>query len=198
MKKPFLPIVVLAVTGSLVLTGCASSDVADQYREGSGKNFIAGNGTITEIPVAERGEPVGFAGITETGKPIASTDFDGQPLVVNFWYAGCAPCRKEAPDLQALSEQFREAGVQFIGVNVRDQAATAKAFADTYSVTYPSIMDADQSEVLLAFSGIVAPNAVPTTLVLDAEHRVAARVLGRVTSRSILETLIESVVPEQQ
>ncbi|ANJ27329.1 TlpA family protein disulfide reductase [Agromyces aureus] len=182
--------------GVLLLSGCSSNDVATQYREGSGKNFIAGNGTITEVPMAERGQTVEFDGISDAGAQLSSTDFDGQPLVVNFWYAGCAPCRKEAPDLQTLSEQFEPDGVQFIGVNIRDQVATARAFAETYGVTYPSIIDADGGAALLAFSGVIAPNAVPTTLVLDAEHRVAARVLGRVTSPSILEALINTVLSE--
>ena len=194
---PTIPSLLAAVViGVLMLSGCTSNDVAEQYREGSGKNFVAGNGTITEVPASERGEPVEFSGTSDVGGNLASSDYEGRPLVVNFWYAGCAPCRKEAPDLQALSEKYEPDGVQFIGVNVRDQVATARAFADTYGVTYPSIIDADRGEALLAFSGVVAPNAVPTTLVLDAEHRVAARVLGRVTSRSILETLIETVLSE--
>ena len=186
----------VALLGVLLLSGCSPSDVAEQYREGSGKNFVAGNGTITELPASERGEPVEFSGSSDAGGQLASSNFEGQPLVVNFWYAGCAPCRKEAPDLQAMSEKYQPDGVQYIGINVRDQVATARAFADTYGVTYSSIIDADRGEALLAFSGVVAPNAVPTTLVLDAEHRVAARVLGRVTSPSILEALIETVLSE--
>ena len=185
-----------ALLGVLLLSGCSSNDLAEQYREGSGKNYVAGNGTITEVPANQRGKPIDFSGSSDAGGQLASSEFEGQLLVVNFWYAGCAPCRKEAPDLQALSEKYEPDGVQFIGINVRDQVATARAFAETYGVTYPSIIDVDRGEALLAFSGVVAPNAVPTTLVLDAEHRVAARVLGRVTSPSILEALIETVLSE--
>lgn len=185
-----------ALLGVLPLSGCSSDDLAEQYREGSGKNYVAGNGTITEAPADQRGKPIEFSGSSDAGGQLASSEFEGQLLVVNVWCAGCAPCRKEAPDLEALSEKYEPVGVQFIGINVRDQVATARAFAETYGVTYPSIIDVDRGEALLAFSGVVAPNAVPTTLVLDAEHRVAARVLGRVTSPSILEALIETVLSE--
>jgi hypothetical protein len=79
---------------------------------------------------------------------------------------------------------------------VRDQAPNAIAFNETYSVTYPSVLDVDTGAMQLAFSGSIPPNAVPTTLVLDAEGRIAARILGQVTSPSILETLIRDTIAE--
>ncbi|WP_327205451.1 TlpA family protein disulfide reductase [Rathayibacter sp. Leaf299] len=105
------------------------------------------------------------------------------------------PCRAEAPDLQALHEQYDGNGAAFLGVNVRDQADTATSFANTYGITYPSIIDTDAA-VALAFSGKFAANAVPTTLVLDVDGRPAARILGRVTARSILDTLIADTIAE--
>lgn len=187
--------VAVLVLAGVALTGCAANPLADQYREGSAKGYIAGDGTVAEWPPSERGDPVVFDGVTENGETIASTDLEGDVIVVNFWYAACAPCRAEAPDLEAIYQQFRDSGVSFVGINVRDQAATALAFAETYGVTYPSIIDLDK-EAGLAFAGSFAPNAVPTTLVLDSSGRVAARIVGRVTAPSILETLIEDVLSE--
>lgn len=112
---------------------------------------------------------------------------------MNFWYAGCAPCRAEAPDLQKLSVQFPE--VQFVGVNVRDSAATAAAFERKFGVTFPSILDANSGDVVLAFTGVVTPQAVPTTLVIDKQGKVSARVLGRIDP-STLKALIQTVVKE--
>jgi peroxiredoxin len=181
---------------ALLLTGCSSDPLADQYRAGDSKGYIAGDGSITEIAVAERGDPVEFAGLTETGEPVASADYLGQVTVVNFWYASCAPCRAEADDLQSLNAQFEGKGASFLGVNVRDQAPNALAFSETYSITYPSVLDVDDGAMQLAFSGSIPPNAVPTTLVLDAEGRVAARVLGAIAEASILETLITDTIAE--
>ena len=114
---------------------------------------------------------------------------------MNWWYAACAPCRAEAPDLAALSKEFEDQGVQFVGVNVRDTAETALAFDRKFGITFPSVMDAQSGAVSLAFTGVVSPAAVPTTLVIDKEGKVASRILGRIDA-SILRTLIESVVAE--
>ncbi|MFK4729502.1 redoxin family protein [Agromyces mediolanus] len=186
-----------AVAGALVLTGCTTNDsLAEQYRAGDGKGYVAGDGTITEIPAAERGERVTFNGELEAGGTTESSTYLGQVMVVNFWYAGCAPCRAEAPQLETLSQKYRDQGVVFLGVNVRDQAGTAMAFTDAYGITYPSILDVNDGNAQLAFSGTVAPNAVPTTVVLDREGRVASRILGQLQDESILDTLIASTLAE--
>ncbi|TFD66349.1 TlpA family protein disulfide reductase [Cryobacterium ruanii] len=195
MNRRLSPLVALAAA-ALLLAGCSSDPLADQYREGSSKGFIAGDGSITEIALADRGEPIEFSGVTETGETVTSVETLGEVLVVNFWYASCAPCRAEASDLQRINAQFENEGASFLGVNVRDQAPNAIAFNETYSVTYPSVLDVDTGAMQLAFSGSIPPNAVPTTLVLDAEGRVAARILGQVTSPSILETLIRDTIAE--
>lgn len=184
------------LAASLLLVGCASDPLAEQYTEGSNKGYIAGDGTVTEIAESERGKPISFEGTTESGDEISSADFDGDVLVVNFWYAACAPCRAEAPDLQELSAEYDGNGAQFIGVNVYDQADTALSFNDTYGISYPSIMDVQDGAVKLAFTGTVPPKAVPTTLVLDKEGRVAARILGQLKDASILSTLIRDAIAE--
>ncbi|BDZ65014.1 TlpA family protein disulfide reductase [Agromyces mangrovi Wang et al. 2018] len=190
-----LAAVALAAASVVVLAGCGSDPLADQYRDGSGKNYIAGDGTITEIAPADRGEPIAFAGESIEGEPVSSDDYAGEVLIVNFWYAGCAPCRAEAPDLQAVSEEFAGRGAGVLGVNVRDQAPTAASFEADYGITYPSIVDTNDGSVQLAFAGDVPPNAVPTTLVLDAEGRVAARILGQL-NRSNLQTIVGDVLDE--
>lgn len=197
MRTPRLAVAAGLVALALVLAGCSSDPLADQYREGSGKGFIAGDGSITEIAASARGDVIDFTGIGENGEALASADYAGQVLVVNFWYASCAPCRAEAPDLQRLNAQFEDNGASFLGVNVRDQAANAIAFSETYGITYPSVLDVNDGGMQLAFSGSIPPNAVPTTLVLDKEGRVAARILGQVTSPSILETLIRDTIAEE-
>lgn len=189
-------ILAAGLSSLLLLTGCTSDDpLASQYREGSGKNYIAGDGTVTEIALDNRGEAISFSGTTETGETVSSKDFLGETVVVNFWYAGCAPCRAEAPVLEAVYKEEQPSGVSFLGVNVRDQAATAITFNKTFGVTYPSIIDQD-GQAQLAFSSNVPPNAVPTTLVLDKQGRVAARILGQVKDASILKTIIEDVNKE--
>ena len=121
-------------------------------------------------------------------------DLLGKVTVLNFWFAACAPCRVEAPILEELHQEFKSKGVQFYGVNLRDEKATADAFDKTFNLTYPSFDDKDGA-VLLSVSGIVPPGAVPTTLVLDKEGKVAARVLGEI-EKSTLKALITTAVAE--
>jgi thiol-disulfide isomerase/thioredoxin len=186
----------LAVTVSFAVSGCANDSLADQFKAGDNKNYIAGDGTVSEFAEANRGEPVVWSGPTESGGLLKSDQLSGVVVVMNFWYAGCAPCRAEAPDLVAVNKMFVGKNVQFVGVNVRDSAATALAFDRNFDITWPSIIDAQSGSVLLAFTGLVTPQAVPTTLVIDKKGRVAARVLGQI-QESTLKALVQRVVDEK-
>ncbi|WP_141897670.1 TlpA family protein disulfide reductase [Paramicrobacterium agarici] len=183
-----------ALASVLLVAGCSSDPLAEQYKEGSSKGYIAGDGSIMEIAESNRGEPVDFSGTTESGDEISSSDLVGDVVVVNFWYASCAPCRAEAPILDKVFEEYSDDGVEFVGVNLRDQPGTAASFNDTYDVGYSSIIDVDTGSVKLAFADTVPPNSVPTTIVLDKQGRVAARILGAIEDTSILSTLVEDAL----
>ncbi len=190
--------VLLLATLSLGLVSCSSgADVlAEQYRDGTGQNYISGDGAITILAPDSRADAVSFSGATDTGGFFDSSEYANQILVVNFWYAGCPPCRLEAADLEALSQRFADDGVVFVGVNIMDQAPTALTFAEEFGVTYPSIMDVSDGRVRLAFARSVSPNAVPTTLVLDREARVAGRISGLLSDPGVLAGMIQSVLDE--
>ena len=190
-----LAIVAAACAAVLALAGCsASEDLANQYADGSGQGYISGDGAYTEIPADQRGEPIVFSGTNERGDTITSDDFAGSVYVVNFWYASCPPCRVEAPELAAVCADYPD--VPFLGVNISDSADVAITFAEKFAVPYPSIIDNATASVQLAFAGSVAPNAVPTTVILDREGRVAARISGVIQDASILESMIDTVLSE--
>ena len=195
MKRAFLS-AAAAVAALTLLAGCSTDPLADQYSQGTTKNYISGEGTISEIKAADRGEPVSFESVTDSGDDVSSADYAGKVLVLNFWYAGCPPCRVEAPELEQVNQAFQGQDVAFLGVNVRDQPAQSLSFAETLGVTYPSVIDADNGNLLLAFAGTVAPNAVPTTLVIDKQGRVAARFLGAIDGPSSLRTIINDTLAE--
>ncbi len=185
-----------AALAVLLLAGCAADPLATQYQNGTNQNYISGDGSLSVIAEADRGPSVEFEGETDAGAPVSSADYAGEVLVINFWYAACPPCRLEAPDLEALAEQFAGEGASFLGVNVRDQAENARNFAEKWGISYPSVIDANDGNMLYAFAGTVAPNAVPTTLVIDKHGRVAARILGLVSEPSTLEAIINDVIAE--
>jgi peroxiredoxin len=184
--------IVIAV---FALTGCTQDKLADQYSSGSGQGYVSGDGANTEIPVTSRDKPVTFEGTDESGGRVSSSDYAGKVYVVNFWYAACPPCRSEASDLKSLSESYSD--VPFLGVNISDSADVAQVFETKYGLAYPSIIDAQTAAVQLAFAGVVAPNAVPTTLVIDREGRVAARISGLIRDPIILSGMIDRVVAEE-
>lgn len=180
----------------LALAGCGGQDdLADQARAGDNKNYIAGDGSVNEYPPEARGTRVSLVGQLFSGEKVTAEDWAGKVVVLNFWYAGCAPCRAEAPDLTALHTEFKDKGVLFYGVNIRDDAPTAAAFERTFDVKYPSFDDSDGG-ILLAMTEYVPPRAVPTTLVLDTQGRVSARILG-ISQKGTLKALITSAAAGQ-
>lgn len=189
----------LAASGAVLavaLAACTAKDpLAQQANAGDNKNYIAGDGAVAEYGVSSRSKPVEFTGKLFDGTTVDAGSFPGHVTILNFWYAACAPCRKEAPDMQALHTVFEGKGVKFYGVNVRDEKATAEAFERNFGLTYPSVADKDGG-VLLAMTKFVPANAVPTTLVLDKQGRVAARILGE-ADKSTLNSLITSALAEK-
>jgi thiol-disulfide isomerase/thioredoxin len=184
----------IALAASLSLVGCAKDSLAEQFRSGDNKQYIAGDGTVTEFQTPSiRKSGAAWTGLTESGGAISSQDLVGQVVVLNFWYSGCAPCRAEAPDLQKIKDEFASSGLQVLGVNVRDSAATALAFDRSFKLDYPSVLDADSGSVLLAYTGLVTPQAVPTTLVLDRQGRVSARILGRFEPSTLRALVIPAI-----
>lgn len=190
-RKQALSIAALGTVG--LLSACSSSQdsLAAQADAGDSKGYIAGDGSVTEYAADERGEPVEFESELFDGTVVSAADLRGKPVLLNFWYAGCAPCRAEAPWLNELHASFGEK-VAFYGANVRDEKGTAEAFEKNFEVPYPSFRDVT-GKVLLAMSKYVPAQAVPTTVVLDAEGRVAARILGQI-DKSVLNTLLEDQV----
>jgi peroxiredoxin len=179
------------------LSACSSDPLAEQYLEGSNKGYIAANGFQTkEYAPDERGDAVDFTGTLDSGETASSADYAGQVLVVNFWYANCGPCIVEAPQLEDAYAAFADEDVAFLGFNVYDQAATAQTFARDNGVSYPSLLAVNDAALKLAFSQQTSLSATPTTLVLDGDGRVAARIVGAIEESSILESIVQTVVDE--
>lgn len=175
----------LAVTLTLLLTACSSQEEA---RDGS-IGFESGNGSVLVLPSENRDPAPELSGITLDGDPLSTADFAGQMIVLNVWGSWCAPCRAEAPELVAAARELPD--VQFIGINTRDlDPAPAQAFVRAFDVGYPNIYDPDGA-LLLGF-GQVPPKAIPSTLVIDENGQVAARILGEITT-STLVGVVEDV-----
>lgn len=195
MSRRFAAAAAAAALTIAVLAGCQSAPGGLLDGSPGENDYVSTDGSTTTIALANRGEPVDFAGTTDAGESVDSAELRGEVVVLNFWYADCPPCRLEAADLEELHQQFTGEAV-FLGVNVRDTADRARSFADEFEVSYPSILDAGDNGVQLAFVGKMSPNAVPTTLVLDREGRVAARISGLVSDPALLARFVDDVLAE--
>jgi thiol-disulfide isomerase/thioredoxin len=186
----------IALVAVFALAGCSANDgVAGAYGDGTNKGYVTGDG-YTSYDVGSRLDAGTWTSVTDTGEPISSDDFTGEVLVLNFWYAACAPCRTEAPLLESLSAKYAGDGVQFVGVNVRDQAENSLNFSKEFGVNYPSVIDTDDGNVQFAFASSIPANATPTTLVIDKQGRVAARISGELDGTSLLDTFISDALAE--
>jgi thiol-disulfide isomerase/thioredoxin len=176
MKRSLIALI-LAIT----LTGCGGggSSVAEE-------SFVSGDGAITFIRADDRKIAPTISGMTLSGNVYTYTK--NKVAVVNVWASWCSPCRAEAPTLVALANKYSE--VEFIGILTRDNPANAEAFERRFKIPYPTVID---DSILAGFKGSLSANAIPTTVVLDQQGRVAARISGVVTVAS-LSQLIERVI----
>ncbi|MDT5095009.1 MAG: hypothetical protein QOH60_4372 [Mycobacterium sp.] len=166
----------LAALVTVVLTGCATG--ADAVAQGGTFEFVAPGGK-TDIyydPPQSRGRPGKLAGpnLTDPAKTVSLDDFAGKVVVVNIWGQWCGPCRSEVAKLQQVYDATRGEGVEFLGIDVRDNNRdAAEDFVVDRKITYPSIYD-PAMRTMIAFGGRFPTTVIPSTLVLDRQHRVAA------------------------
>jgi thiol-disulfide isomerase/thioredoxin len=173
----------------LLLAACAGSGADDQTRRAGevGYPIVARN--LTRVPPDQRKELPAVSGQgLGSNKPISTQDYRGKVVVINVWGSWCPPCRKEAPDLQAASVETKDVA-QFVGITSKDyDPAPAEAFVRSFKITYPSIYD-PTGKVLLAFAGELPPSAIPSTMIIDKNGRLAVRVLSEVSKITLVDMI---------
>jgi thiol-disulfide isomerase/thioredoxin len=169
---------------ALGAAACGGGATGQDTAVGNGSSFVAGTYSTTVFRAGARPEAPPVLGTTLSGGTFRLSADRGAVLVMNFWGSWCTPCREEAPVLGALARHFSGAGVRFLGVDIRDDPASAVAFMRTYRISYPSLNDPNDL-IALDFRGTAPPAGIPTTLVIDARGRIAARVIGPVSYDSL-------------
>jgi thiol-disulfide isomerase/thioredoxin len=174
--------VVGLLVSAAVVAGASSCSSHPEQAAGGGYRFVqVAPGVDSVAPAARQAAPT-LSGGQVDGQPFDLASTTGSVTVVNFWASWCGPCRAETPNLEAVAKQTAPSGVRFVGVNVKDSRASAASFLRDKGVTYPSLYDDDGS---LAASWPIAVG-LPSTVVLDRQHRIAARFTAAVSSSDLL------------
>ena len=196
MLRHRAPRAAAVLLAAVLAAGCSATGADEGTRSSGQQGYVGVDGNLTRIAPADRRPAPVISGPELGGTATVSTGAGpGKVRVINVWGSWCPPCRKEAADLQAASVETRDVA-QFIGINVRDNdPAPAEAFIRVNQITYPSIYD-PSGQVLLQLAGELPPSAIPSTLVIDQQGRLAVRALGAVT-RTTLVDMITSVAAGQ-
>ena len=176
----------------LTLSGCAGGTEIESGDEED--RFIAGDGSATVFETGERDAAPDATGTTFDGDELSLSEYEGEILVLNVWASWCGPCREEQPVLDEVHAEYGELGVDFLGVNIKDNETAALAYIDSGDILYPSLND-QPGEIPQAFRDTVPPRAIPSTLVIDPDGNIAARVIGPTTYGQLTD-LVDPLVVE--
>lgn len=190
------------VSVAVLLAGCATGD--DAVAQGGSFEFVSPGGK-TDIfydPPESRSRPGTISGpeLTDPSKIIslsgAGGDYAGKVVVINVWGQWCGPCRSEIPELQKVYDATRNDGVAFLGIDVRDNDRDAAVdFVVDRKVTYASIYDPPM-RTMIAFGGRYPTTVIPSTVVLDRQHRVAAVFLRELLAQD-LQPVVQKLAAEK-
>ncbi|MBL1102442.1 TlpA family protein disulfide reductase [Streptomyces coffeae] len=180
-----------AAVAALTLTACGSGGTSGGS---SDTKFVQGKGGVDTVPQGKRTDAPELSGKTLEDKQLDVADYKGKIVVLNVWGSWCAPCRAEAPNLAKVAKDTERDGVQFVGINTRDSdRAPARRFEKEFGVEYPSLYD-PMGKLMLRFpKGSLNPQAIPSTIVLDRDGKIAARTLTALSEerlRKMLDPLI--------
>jgi len=173
----------------LMLAACTATGADEQTRSAGQAGYPTVQGNLTRVPPDQRRELPAVSGpALGSNQTISTQNYRGKVVVINVWGSWCPPCRKEAPNLQAASVETKNVA-QFVGITSKDyDPAPAEAFVRGFKITYPSIYD-PSGKVLLAFSGELPPSAIPSTMIIDRQGRLAVRVLSEVSKITLVDMI---------
>ncbi|MFC8367388.1 MULTISPECIES: TlpA disulfide reductase family protein [unclassified Streptomyces] len=183
-----------AAAAALLVSACGSGGTSGG---GGNTNFVAGTDGISTVPEGKRVAAPELSGETIAGEQLDVADYKGKVVVLNVWGSWCNPCRAEAKYFAKVSKEYADQGVQFVGINTRDGSTTAAlAFEEDFGIPYPSLYDPTGKLMLRFEKGTLNPQAVPSTLVLDREGKIAARSLTSLSEERLLK-MLKPVVAEK-
>lgn len=188
MTRKSVTRLLMAASLVVLVAGCGGPKT-----DGTTGGYVSGgkDTRLTRVAPADRKAAPVIAGNDLEGNPVSTADFAGKTIVINVWGSWCPPCRAEAADLNAVAKAMKSKGVEFLGISVREDAATTRAFTRKHGSSYPTISDTT-GQLSLGFVKSLPSVAIPTTWIIDAKGRVAVRIADK-TTESTLTALVQDV-----
>lgn len=124
-----------------------------------------------------------------SGETVSLSQFQGQPVIVNFWATWCAPCRAELPDFQRVSDTYSDQGLQFVLLNQAEDAETAQSFLDDLGIDMTTLLD-KRGEV----ANMYRVRGLPTTVFVRPDGTIHDIVVGGPISEAKLTENVEQIV----
>ena len=183
-----LAVAASGLAATAVLAGCGSSAGSSN---GAQTGYVSVTTGISQIAVADRQAMPALSGTTLQGKSY-SASYQGHVTVINVWGSWCTPCREEAPDFAEAYQKYQAKGVQFLGINTRDDNAAAIAYDSQFGIEYPSLQDPNEM-LVLALKQIIPATSVPSTVIVDSKGKVAVRALGGITEPELLKEIAYTI-----
>jgi thiol-disulfide isomerase/thioredoxin len=175
----------VVAAAALGLTACGGSGGSG----GSGGKNKDGLGTVVSFKPADRKAFPALSGPTVDGTTLDLASFKGKVVVLNTWGSWCKACKEESPYLERVYENYKDKGVQFVGIDTRDNLPQARSFVADNNLTYPSLVDGDSETLLTKLVGIIPLQAVPTTVIVDRDGKLAWRAAVGVDSKTLSAAL---------
>ncbi|CAL9275463.1 TlpA family protein disulfide reductase [Streptomyces rochei] len=176
-----------AAVSALLVSACSSGGTSGG---GGQTGFVTGSDGISTVKEGERADAPDLSGKTVDGGQIDVDDYRGKVVVLNVWGSWCPPCRAEAKNFEKVYQDVKDQGVQFVGINTRDTSVgPARAFEEEFGVSYPSLYDPAGKLMLRFEKGTLNPQAIPSTLIIDREGKVAARTLQALSEEKLRKML---------
>jgi thiol-disulfide isomerase/thioredoxin len=181
-----------ALAAATAVAGCSGSSSGSDDTGSIG--YVSTQIGITTVPAGQRPAAPALSGTTLAGSRFSLAQDKGHITVVNVWGSWCTPCRVEGPGLETAYQKYQAQGVDFLGIDSRDDNDAALAYVKEDGITYPSLQDPDET-LLLQFKSILPPTTIPSTVILDRSGKVAVRILGGTTAPQ-LEQQISTLLGE--
>lgn len=192
MKAARLVAVCGALAALLATSACTGKDAVDQ--SGGNYRFVSGTSKGKVIAVADRKKAGNFTGNLLDGGTLALSQDAGKVVVINFWATWCGPCTVETPQFDGVYRATKAQGVDFIGVDTKEASKDApRAFVTDNKISFPIIYD-EQAKAAVALGRLPAL-ALPFTVLVDKQQRIAAVYLGAVTAKD-LQPVLDQLIAE--